>query len=382
MQHSGLKPNGSSLVGILPAVACSGTLHLGKSCHGFVVRNGLNSDEFVMTALLDVYAKSGDLVVAKKLFRSLLNKGVVAWSAIIAGYGSHGRAAEALDLFEKMLASDVRPNHITYVGVLSACAHAGFVDKGREYFERMVHDHGIMPHAQHYTCMVDLLGRAGLFDEALDLIETMPFDPTSGIWGALLGACKIYGNVELAKYSADRLFELNPSDPGFYVLLSNVYAAAGMWSQVRQVRNLMRERGLRKPAGWSLIEIGSKTSCFASGDMSHPSSCEIHQKIEELMEEVREVGYMPKTKVVLHDVEEDVKENILKSHSEKLAMAYGLLKTKVGTSIRIMKNLRTCEDCHNFAKFVSKVTSREIILRDAVRFHHIKDGACTCSDYW
>lgn len=382
MQCTGLKPNGSSLAGILPAVARVGALHLGRSCHGFIIRNALESDEFLMTALMDVYAKSGDLVVARCLFNCMHNRSVVAWSSMIMGYGSHGYGAEALTLFEEMEANNIKPNYITYIGALSACAHAGFVDEGRSYFRRMVDYHGIIPRAQHYTCMVDLFARAGLFEEAMDLINSMPVEPSPSIWGALLGGCRIHGHVDLGRHAADRLFELKSSDPGFYVLLSNIYAAAEMWSEVRNVRRLMRERGLRKPAGWSSIEIGNRVHCFLSGDKTHADSNEIYKKLEEIMEEIRLVGYVPETKVVLHNVEDDVKESVLKSHSEKLAIAYGLLRTPTGMPIRIMKNLRTCEDCHTAAKFISKITCREIVMRDAIQFHHFKDGICTCHDYW
>nr|DAD43049.1 TPA_asm: hypothetical protein HUJ06_001279 [Nelumbo nucifera] len=382
MQHNGLKPNGSTLAGILPAVGRVGALHLVRSCHGFAIRNALDLDEYVMTALMDAFAKSSDLVAAQRLFNLIPNKSVVAWSSMIDGYGTHGYGAEAIMLFEKMQENNIKPNHITYVGVLSACAHAGFVEEGQGYFRKMVDVHGIIPRLQHYACMVDMFARAGLLDDAVSLINQMPTEPSPGIWGALLGGCRIHGHVELGKFAAERLFELNSVDPGFYVLLSNIYAAAGMWSEVREIRGLMREKGLRKPAGWSSIEIGNKVHCFISGDMSHSDSGKIYQKLEELMERISKVGYTPATKVVLHDVEADVKENVLRSHSEKLAMAYGLLKAAPGTPIRILKNLRTCEDCHVAAKFISKITNTEIILRDAVRFHHIKEGVCTCRDYW
>ncbi|ONK55587.1 uncharacterized protein A4U43_UnF1210 [Asparagus officinalis] len=315
MQNSKLKPNGSSLSGILPAVARFGSLHHTKSCHCFILRNGLESDEFVITALMDTYAKSGDLSTAHNLFDGMPKKSVVAWSAIISGYGTHGCCNEALSLFDKMLETNIKPNHVTYVGLLSACVHSGFVDKGREYFKRMIYEHGITPQAQHFTCMVDLLSRAGLFDEAMDLINVMPIEPPAEIWGALLGGCKIHQNVEL-------------------------------------------------------------------GDTSHPNSCEIYHKIEELLDDIGKLGYVPQIKAVLQNVEEDMKENALKGHSEKLAMAYGLLRTKPGMPIRIMKNLRSCEDCHAFMKYVSKITLREIVVRDTVRFHHIKDGTCRCGDYW
>ncbi|XP_042475690.1 pentatricopeptide repeat-containing protein At2g01510, mitochondrial-like [Macadamia integrifolia] len=382
MQNTGLKPNGSTLAGILPAVARLGAVHLSKSCHGFIIRNRLDMDEYVLTALMDVYAKSGDLVAAHRLFDLIPKRSVVAWSSMIFGYGTHGCGAEALMLFEKRHEFNVKPNYITYIGVLSACAHAGLVKEGREYFRRMVDDHGITPSVQHYACMVDMFSRAGNLDEAMDLITVMPVEPSPGIWGALLGGCRIHGHVELGKYAAERLFELNSSDPGFYVLLSNMYAAAGMWSEVQKVRGLMKEKGLRKPAGWSSVEIGNKVHSFVSGDMSHSDSNEIYQKLDELMEEIGRVGYIPETKVVLHDVEDNVKENVLRSHSEKLAMAYGLLRAAPGVPIRIMKNLRTCEDCHSAAKFISKITGREIVLRDSVRFHHVREGVCTCRDYW
>ncbi|CAA6669176.1 unnamed protein product [Spirodela intermedia] len=361
-----LKPNGSSLAGLLPAIARCGSLQLGKSCHGFMLRRNFGSDEFVVTALMDVYAKSGDLVVARKLFDGICSRNVISWSAMIAGCGAHGRVEEALSLFDEMLRRGIRPNHITYIGVLSACVHGGFHH----------------PSLQHYTCMVDLLGRAGLFEEARELIRGMPAEPPPEIWGALMGACRIHGNVKLGKYAAEKLFELKPADPGFYVLLSNIYAAAHMWSEVRRVRGLMRELGLRKPVGWSSVEIGCRIHSFLSGDKSHPDSDEVYERLGELISKAKETGYVPRKEVVLHDVEDDVKESVLSSHSEKLAMAYGWSRLMSGKPIRIMKNLRTCEDCHSFAKFVSTVTHREIILRDAVRFHHIKDGICTCSDYW
>ncbi|CAA7406126.1 unnamed protein product [Spirodela intermedia] len=377
-----LKPNGSSLAGLLPAIARCGSLQLGKSCHGFMLRRNFGSDEFVVTALMDVYAKSGDLVVARKLFDGICSRNVISWSAMIAGCGAHGRVEEALSLFDEMLRRGIRPNHITYIGVLSACVHGGFVDEGRRYFLQMIEHHSITPSLQHYTCMVDLLGRAGLFEEARELIRGMPAEPPPEIWGALMGACRIHGNVKLGKYAAEKLFELKPADPGFYVLLSNIYAAAHMWSEVRRVRGLMRELGLRKPVGWSSVEIGCRIHSFLSGDKSHPDSDEVYERLGELISKAKETGYVPRKEVVLHDVEDDVKESVLSSHSEKLAMAYGWSRLMSGKPIRIMKNLRTCEDCHSFAKFVSTVTHREIILRDAVRFHHIKDGICTCSDYW
>ncbi|PKA58501.1 Pentatricopeptide repeat-containing protein [Apostasia shenzhenica] len=382
MQKHGLKPNGSSLAGILPSIAQTGMLHMGKSCHGFTIRHHLAEDEFVRAALLDFYAKSGDLRIAQRIFDTMSSRSVVDWSAMIAGYGTHGNGTKALDLFDEMLASNARPNHVTFVGVLSACVHSGLIEKGKKYFQSMIQEHGITPLPQHFACMVDLLARAAHFNEAMELISSMPVEPAAGVWGALLSGCRVHGNIKLAKLAGKKLFELSPSEPGFYVLLSNTYAAAGMWEEVGEVRKRMREMGLRKEAGWSSIEIGREIHYFISGDTSHHDSCEIYQKVEEMVEESGRLGYKVQVQAVLHDVDQGMKGKMLKGHSEKLAMAYGLLKTAAGRPIRVVKNLRTCEDCHVFAKYVSMVTARQIILRDGVRFHHISGGDCTCGDYW
>jgi hypothetical protein len=230
--------------------------------------------------------------------------------------------------------------------------------------------------------MADLLGRAGCLDEAYSFIKKMPLEPSADVWGALLGACRTYNNIELGENVADILFKLKPEDTGYYILLSNIYAAANRWDDVAKVRAVIKDRGLKKRPGCSWIEVRDRVHEFFVADRSHPQFKEISTMLASLDREMKESGYMPDTAFVLHDVEEEEKEQILCGHSEKLAIAFGLVSTCPGTSIRITKNLRVCGDCHTATKFISKITEREIIVRDMNRFHHFKDGLCSCGDYW
>jgi len=210
----------------------------------------------------------------------------------------------------------------------------------------------------------------------------MPLEPDAGVWGALLGACRIHGNFKLAEHVAKHLFSLKPECGGYYVLLSNIYAAAGRWDDAAKVRTMMKDKGLKTTPARSFIEVNNGIHSFVVGDELHPHSKKIYAKLEALFKQMKEAGYVPDTNFVLHDVKEEMKEHMLFSHSEKLAIAFGILNTSPGTPIRITKNLRVCGDCHTAIKFISNIERREIIMRDAIRFHHFKDGLCSCGDYW
>jgi pentatricopeptide repeat protein len=303
------------------------------------------------------------------------------WSTLISGYGIHGHGREALYLFDQMKAS-IKPDHIAFLSALSACSHGGLIVKGWECFNCMSRDFQVTPRSEHYACMVDLLGRAGQLNEARDFIERMPTMPEAGVWGALLGACIIHLNVELAEVAAKSLFELDADNSGRYVLLSNIYTSLGKRYDADRVRALMKRRGVRKTVGHTIIEIKNKIYTFVAGDQSNPQTNLIYLELEKMINRIREVGYVPDLNFVLHDVEEEMKEKMLYVHSEKLAIVFGLLNTEPDCVIRIKKNLRVCGDCHTATKFISKVTEREIIVRDAHRFHHYKEGTCSCGDYW
>eukprot|EP01018_Ginkgo_biloba_P037492 Gb_02031 [translate_table: standard] len=382
MKLAGVIPDSATMVSVLSACAHLGALQQGKLIHDYIIRCGLESDVFVGTALIDMYAKCGSVDIARKCFDKMSERDVVSWNAMIAGYGMHGHGEDALVVFSHMQQIGMKPNWVTFICVLCACSHAGLVNEGSQNFGRMKRDYCITPKMKHYACMVDLLGRAGHLDEAEDFIKKMPLEPDASVWGALLGACRIHCNVELGVLVAGRLFDLEPEDAGYYVLVSNIYAAAGRWDSVAKVRTIMKDRGLKKTPGCSLIDINNHVHAFLVGDRSHPESEKIYAMLETLTGQMEDAGYVPNTNFVLLNVEEEVKEQMLYSHSEKLAIAFGLMNTSPQTPIRITKNLRVCGDCHTASKFISAIVSREIIVRDANRFHHFKDGLCSCGDYW
>eukprot|EP01018_Ginkgo_biloba_P030315 Gb_23089 [translate_table: standard] len=372
----------ATILSVLPACAHLAALQQGIEIHSYIIRRGFELDIFIGSALLDMYAKCGNLETARLLFDKMSRKDVVSWNAMISGYGLLGYGEDALTLFEQMQTIGMKPNDVTFTAILTACRHAGLVDEGWVYFNQMTQDYHISPRVEHYTAMVDLLGRVGRVNEAHDFIKKMPLEPDARVWGALLGACRNNCNIELGELVAEHLLKLEPEDAGYYVLLSNIYASAGRWDDVAKVRKMMTDRGLKKDPGYSWIEVNKRFHAFLGGDRSHPQSEKLYAMLENMAGQMKEAGYVPDTNFVLHDVEKEEKNYILCGHSEKLAIAFGLINTCPGTPIRITKNLRACGDCHNATKFISKITGREIIVRDANRFHHFKDGHCTCGDYW
>ncbi|XP_010269696.1 PREDICTED: pentatricopeptide repeat-containing protein At4g33990 [Nelumbo nucifera] len=379
---SGIVPDQGTLVSILPALSHIGALQQGMRIHGQAIRMGLHLDVFVGTCLIDMYSKCGRLDDAISLFLQVPRMSSVPWNAIISGYGIHGHGEKALKLFQEMQSEGVKPDHVTFVSLLSACSHAGLVDQGQWCFQLMQEDYGIKPNLKHYGCMVDLLGRAGHLEKSYAFIKNMPILPDSSVWGALLGACRIHGNFELGMFASNRLFEVDSENVGYYVLLSNIYANVGKWDGVDKVRSLAKDRGLKKTPGWSSIEVNNRVDVFYTGNKSHPKCEEIYSELRMLLAKMKSLGYVPDYSFVLQDVEEDEKEHILTGHSERLAIAFGLISTPPKTTIRIFKNLRVCGDCHTATKFISKITEREIVVRDSNRFHHFKDGNCSCGDYW
>ncbi|KVH97985.1 Pentatricopeptide repeat-containing protein, partial [Cynara cardunculus var. scolymus] len=356
-------PTVATLVTSISAAADTAALPQGRELHGYSWRQGFEFQDKVKTALVDMYAKSGSVTVARNLFEWLSEKRVVSWNAMITGYAMHGHAMEALDLFKKM-AREAQPDHITFVGVLSACNHGGLLTEGREFFESMIHEYRITPTVQHYSSMVDLIGHYGRLDEAYNLIKNMNIKPDSGIWGALLNSCKIHKNVELGELALEKLIELEPDEAGNYVIMSNIYAQSGRWEGVAKLRDLMTNKKLKKDVACSWIEVNNKVHAFLSGDNSHPMCNEINAELERVEKLMIEVGYVPNTAPVFHDVDDDEKTRMVCRHSERLAIAFGLISTPNRSKLLITKNLRVCEDCHDAIKFISKITEREIVFRD------------------
>ncbi|XXG45180.1 hypothetical protein AAC387_Pa02g0332 [Persea americana] len=381
MLDVGVKPNDFTVVSALSACSRIGALDAGVWIHDYILGNEFRINKEIGTALVEMYAKCGEIERANRVFCALKEKDLLTWSVMISGWAIHGCCEQALSCFEEMKSTGINPDEIVFLAVLTACSHAGLVDQGLLVFNSMWF-HSVKPTVKHYACMVDLFGRAGRLEEALKFIESMPIEPDFVIWGALFCACRAHKNIEMAELASKRLLQLDPKHAGSYVFLSNIYAGAGRWEDVERVRHTMKSRHIEKPPGWSFIEVQGRVHSFIAGDQSHVLTEGIYRKLEELTVRAREQGYMPNTGWVLHNIEEEEKEDSLGSHSEKLALAFGLISTPSGSVIRIVKNLRVCGDCHSMMKFASRVCEREIVLRDIKRFHHFKDGACTCGDYW
>ncbi|XP_021623595.1 pentatricopeptide repeat-containing protein At5g06540 [Manihot esculenta] len=382
MQREEIKPRKFALSSVLAACANLGALDQGRWIHAYVKKNPNFLDAVVGTALVDMYVKCGRLDLAWDVFEELKEKETFTWNAMICGLAMHGRAEDAIELFFKMQSEKFRPNEITFVGILNACAHKGLVDEGLKILESMEKFCDIEPKMEHYGCVVDLLGRAGLLAEAEDFIFSMPVEPNAAVWGALLGACRIHGNAELGERVGKILLQLEPQNSGRYALLSNIYAKAGRWDDVANVRKLMKERGVKTTTGTSMIDLNGVVHEFKMGDGSHPEMKSVYIMLKSMMERLEMEGYMPNTSQVLFDIEEEEKETALRHHSEKLAIAFGLINTNPGSTIRIVKNLRMCEDCHSAVKLISQVYSRKIIVRDRARYHHFSNGECSCKNFW
>ncbi|XP_004516865.1 pentatricopeptide repeat-containing protein At1g18485 [Cicer arietinum] len=382
MLSSKIWPDEIAIMGALGACSQVSALRLGKELHCFAMKARLIDDSFVTCSLIDMYAKSGCMEQSQNIFDRVHKKDEASWNVLISGYGIHGHGLKAIELFKSMQSAGCRPDSFTFVGLLMACNHAGLVAEGLEYLSQMQSLFDIKPKLQHYACVVDMLGRAGRLNEALKLVNELPDEPDSGIWSSLLSSCRNYGDLDIGKEVAKKLLELGPDKAENYVLISNLYAGLGKWDEVRKVRQKMKDIGLQKDAGCSWIEIGGKVYRFVVGDGSLLESKKIQQTWIKLEKKMIKIGYEPDTSCVLHELEEEEKIKILRSHSEKLAISFGLLNTAKGTTLRVCKNLRICVDCHNAIKLVSKVAKREIIVRDNKRFHHFKKGFCSCGDYW
>ncbi|KAM7276713.1 hypothetical protein ACFE04_018579 [Oxalis oulophora] len=376
------EPDQVTFVTVLCACEQITALQFGMSVHSYLLRKGFGQYTMVETALIEMYSKCGNLGCSRQVFDEIRNKNLIQYSATVSGYGIHGRGKHAVALFREMLAKNITPDEAIITSILSACSHSGLVTEGKEIFYSMTKDFNLKPVLAHYSCLVDLLGRAGHLDEAVQLINSMTITPTSDTWAALLSACRKHHNVKLAEFVASKIFDTNPTEVGIYVCLSNIYAAERRCADVDRVRALARKNGLRKSPGWSFVVIDKMIYRFLVGDRSNQQTKEIYEKLNELTQLVKEAGYKPDTSSVYYDVEEEVKEKMLWDHSERLAIAYALINTSPGATIRITKNLRVCVECHTVTKLISKLMGREIIMRDIRRFHHFKDGCCSCGDYW
>ncbi|KAK6139948.1 hypothetical protein DH2020_026324 [Rehmannia glutinosa] len=378
MESFNVCPDEVTLVGVLSSCANLGAQKIGREVEEMMHRRGFGYNPFLKNSLISMYARCGNLVKARAIFDSMPNNNLVSWTAIIGGYGMHGHGDIAVELFDEMIRTDIRPDKAVFVSVLTACSHAGLTEKGLAYFHSMEKIYNLKPSSEHYSCVVDLLGRAGRLGEAGRLIESMPMEPDGPIWGALLGACKIHKNVHLAELAFEKVVKLEPTNIGYYVLLSNIYYETGDMEGVLRVRVMMRERGLKKDPGYSYVEFKGRTHLFMAGDRSHPRAKEIYAMLEKLEDLAKKCGEKENEKQ-----QRDQITGNMAVHSERLAIAFALLNSDWEKGeILVIKNLRICGDCHVFVKSVSRFVNCQFVVRDATRFHHFRGGSCSCNDYW
>ncbi|KAL2247198.1 UNVERIFIED_CONTAM: Pentatricopeptide repeat-containing protein [Sesamum indicum] len=382
MQLVGIVPEMATMMGFLPACSYLAALQHGICGHGYSVMRGFTADVSICNALIDMYSKCGKVDAARQVFDKMYKKDVVSWNAMIVGYGIHGLGKEAILLFHEMQNVGHKPDEVTFIALLSACSHSGLVTQGKHLFLVMSQEFDIVPKMDHYFCMVDLLGRAGLLDEAYKLISMMPYEPDAHLWNALLAACRIHKNIELGEEVSHKIQTLGPASTGNFVLLFNLYTTAQRWDDAANLRIQQKELGFKKKPGCSWIEVHGIVHAFVGGDWSHQQSPEIYMKLEELVAEMKRLGYTAEADFVYHDVEEEEKEKILLYHSEKLAVAYGIISLQADKPILVTKNLRVCGDCHTALKYITIIAKREITVRDTSRFHHFRNGICSCGDFW
>lgn len=382
MGRFGVYPDQFSFSAAFAACAALAILGEGQQLHSFAIKLGFDSYLYVINTGMDMYGKCGEISDVLKLIPEPNTRARESWNILISAFSRQGSFKEAREAFHEMLNMGLKPNHVTFVSLLSACSHGGLVDEGLAHFSSMTTEFGIPVGIEHCVCIVDLLGRSGRLSEAEAFIETMPIPPNDFVWRSLLAACRIHGNSNLGKKAAEQLLGSDPSDDSAYVLYSNVCATTGKWKEVQKLRGDMESNKVKKQPACSWIKLKDKVTSFAIGEHSHPQAEQIYAKLGELTKKIKEAGYVADTSFALHDTDEEQKEQNLWNHSERLALAYGLINTPEGSTLRIFKNLRVCGDCHSVYKLISNIVGRKIILRDPYRFHHFSGGQCSCNDYW
>lgn len=284
-----IEPSDSCVMSVLCACANLGALDVGRWVYSYVCQSkGDYVDSRIATALIDMFFKCGSIEHALLVFEGAKEKHVGEWTAMLSGLAMHGLGEQLIEAFEKMVDSGIKPNEVTFVALLSGCSHSGLVNEGLYYFDRMESNFGVEPTVEHFGCVVDLLGRAGLIDQAMQLISEMPFEPNAAIWGSLLNACRVYKNVEIGELAAQWLIKDEPWNGALYMTLLSLYREAGRWDEVEKVKLKMKEVGCRKGPGCSLIEVGGICYEFVVGDKSHPCAVEICLNLSKAIREFQE----------------------------------------------------------------------------------------------
>lgn len=311
MLLSGIEPNFVTIASIMPLCARVANVQHGREFHCYIIRHASFEDSLLpWNALIDMYARSGKVILAERLFKMLKKRDEVTYTSLIDGYGTQGKGQSALELFKEMVEFKIKPDHVTVVAILSACSHSGLVAQGQMLFEKMERVYGVKPRIEHYGCMVDLFGRAGLVEKAKETISSMPFRPTSLMWATLIGACRKYGNMKIGEWAAEKLLEMRPENPGYYVLIANMYAAAGRWNKLAKVRTIMRDLDVEKGPGCAWVGVGLGFSPFSVEDTSNPQSGEIYPLLGGLVEQMKDDGYVIDDDINVDDLSEELEQQV------------------------------------------------------------------------
>ncbi|KAL4595317.1 hypothetical protein ACB092_12G083600, partial [Castanea dentata] len=336
------------------------SLQEAKSVHEHIIRSLTPLEVSTYNRIIEMYGKCGSMDDAFMVFNAMPTRNLTSWDTMMTWLAKNGLGEDAIDLFTQFKKTGMKPDGRMFIGVLSACSVLGDIDEGMLHFESMIKDYGIVPSMDHYVKVIDMLGSTGYLDEAFEFIEKMPLEP-------------IHGHMELGDRCAGLVEQLDPSR-------MNEQLKAGLLPV--KPSDLAKQKEKKKLASQSLLEVRSRVHEYRAGDRSQPNTDKLYVELRHLREQMKEAGYIPETRFVLHDIDHESKEEALLAHSERLAIADGLLNSPVRSPIRIIKNLRVCGDCHTALKVISKIVGRELIIRDAKRFHHFKDGLCSCRDYW
>uniref|UniRef100_A0A7N0TXL2 DYW domain-containing protein n=1 Tax=Kalanchoe fedtschenkoi TaxID=63787 RepID=A0A7N0TXL2_KALFE len=375
MNFCGLKPDSVSVAAVLPACARTTAHKQGKEIHGYLIRSMIDMSFTVLNAIMDMYIKSGYIDYAFTIFEGT-QKDVVSWTVMISGLSLHGQGDRAVSLFRELEKTEIQTDHVLYAAVLHACFTSGMVNEGKQYFTRIE-----SPRVTHCALIVALLTRSGLLDEAKLFIKERNHERYPEVIRALLAGCTIHRHAQEEKRLVETLCELEPLNPDNYMLLSNWYACNFKDEMVEQVRETIRDMGLRTKRAHSWIVLRNKVHVFETGDIYHPKSEIIYHVLEELWDRTERECLAPNFSYTLHDVDEE-RQCVPIKHSELLAITLGIISTQEGATIRVTKNQRVCRNCHEAAKVISNMVGREIILKDPKCFHHFKDGICSCGEFW
>ncbi|XP_016456227.2 putative pentatricopeptide repeat-containing protein At5g52630 [Nicotiana tabacum] len=381
LHRSGMKPDLFTFSSVLTVCSSLVALEQGEQIHAQVIKSGFLSDVVVGTALVNMYSKCGSIDRASKIFVEMSTRTLISWTSMIIAFAQHGYSKQALQLFEDMRFVGARPNKVTFVGVLSACSHAGLVEEALAYFDMMKKEYKIKPVMDHYACLIDMFVRLGRIDEAFDFVKKMDFEPNEFIWSLLIAGCRSHGKSELGFYAAEQLLNLNPKNSEAYFLLLNMYLSTERWKDVSKVRKLMKDEKIGKLKDWSWISIRDKVHSFRTGDRLNPPYENIDNFLRDLDDKASTMGFELQTTLELRTEEDDEAAFPRGRHGEKLAVAFGLLSTPSAAPIRVIKSISMCRDCHSFMKFISQLTSRKILIRDSKRLHKFVNGHCSCGDF-